>query len=273
MKCPQCGSQNTQKSLALYEQATRLSEGESSGAFVTSRGTLGVSKSKHSSQSSSLAAERNKPPVGASLRTAVVLIVGMFLSVWLLFTGAGFGVFLLALAGTIGLAIFFFNPTEQDLAEQTQYSLQWYCKKCGNVFLENYAVTTATELNAATADDFVSPVMRASVLNDRKIYADRVLNPVQRAKKATARDLAGLAALKAAAQPDGSFNPEQLRCDLGIISRLASVKLINYDTTSDRFLLSGPVIDRSPTIGIPETLATPPSTGRGWWERTFSGQP
>ena len=271
MQCPQCGNQNTQKSSALYEQGARHSEGESSGAFVTSHGTLGISNSTHSSHSSSLAADRNKPPAGASMRAAASLVIGIMISVLMLFMG-GFGAFIFALISTGASTYFFMQQTEEDIADQTRYESQWYCRKCGSIFVAGKAAV-APNVSAPFVVDFVSPVTRATVRNDRKTFADRVLNPVQRTKKPTPRDLAGLAEIRTASQSDGTFHPEKLRCDLGIISRLASVDLITYDATSDSFSLMGPAVDEHPTIGTAGTFASPPLQGRGWWNRTFSGRP
>jgi hypothetical protein len=69
----------------------------------------------------------------------------------------------------------------------------------------------------------------------------------------TDRDVAGLNAIKSHAAVDGSFNPETIPCDLGVISRLSSLNLIDYDDIADRFHLRD---------------VAPPSRG-GWWTRTF----
>lgn len=254
MQCPQCGSNNTQKSSALYEQSVRMSEGRSSGAFISSRGTVGIGSAKHVTRSSSLAAEMNAPHRRVPLRSTLAMVVGFAAMAVNVLLGGGFLLSItFALAGFVG-GIYLTAPTDQELAEEKRYHSQWYCRRCGSIFFELKA-SSQPELVEQPNETFVSPVIRSGATHSRQSYIDRTIKPIQRARAATPRDLAGLRAIQESAEVDGAFNPETMNCDLGVISRLASLQLIQYDAGSDRFVVVGD-----------HAVHSPP---RGWWQRTF----
>jgi hypothetical protein len=257
MRCPQCGSNNTQKSSALYEQNVRVSDGRSAGLFVTSRGTVGFGGGRRTSRSMSLAAQANAPHRHLPLRSIVAVLVGFSLAVIFADNGGGLLVTICLFVGTFWLSVYLALPTDAEKTEQSRWSSQWYCKKCGHIFFEPGETERSVTSEPLTTHgrSFVSPVLRSTKKNSRQQYIDRVLHPVQRAAGATERDIAGLDAIRNHTAVDGSFDPENVRCDLGIISRLASLGLITYDQRADRFLLrSG-------------QTSEPPE--RGWWQRTF----
>lgn len=72
----------------------------------------------------------------------------------------------------------------------------------------------------------------------RDDYVSRVLNPVQTAKSPSERDESHLATIVTRSKRDATFDPAALCCDLGVISRLASLKLIAYESTADAFSLT-----------------------------------
>lgn len=254
MQCPHCGSQNTQKSSALYAQSVRISEGRSTGAFVSSLGTVGIGRASHTSRSSSIAAELNAPHRGVPIRSTLAFVAGFPAAFICVLMGGGFLLSLgFVLAGFV-VGIYLIAPTDEELAEKARYQKQWYCKKCGSIFFETRA-EPQPRIFERSKDAFVSPVIRSGATRSRQSYVDRAINPVQRANAATPRDLAGLQAIHECADVDGTFNPESMNCDLGVISRLASLNLIKYDATRDRFVIVG--------------HDAVPSPCRGWWQRTF----
>jgi hypothetical protein len=141
MQCPSCGSNNTQKSSAAYEQGVRITEGRGTGFFVTSRGTVGVGKSRRKSRSSTLATERNAPHRMVPTRSILVGVVGLILSLVALNSGIGFVAFLILMVGTFWAMIYFSAPTHGEATEEKRWQSQWYCKKCGELFFENDAAS------------------------------------------------------------------------------------------------------------------------------------
>lgn len=256
IQCPNCGASNVQKSSALYAQGVRVSEGQSTGMFVTSRGTFGVGKAKHVSRSSSLATELNAPPGGVPVRSVMAFLVGIGFMFLVAVTGGGLILSLLILLIALGVAFYLTAPTDEEDAEWRRWERQWYCKRCGYVFLEDGPHLTAPKrrLSPERAEVIGSQVSRVGTTRSRRSYADRVLNPPQRATSLTTRDATALEAIRSQATADGSFDPEMMGCDLGIIARLASLRLISYDEKADRFAVQN---DRKN------------GPRRGWWQRTF----
>lgn len=134
--CPECGSANVQKSSAVFEQGTRLNEGRSNGAFITSRGTFGVGASHSKGRSWSLATERNSPPefgppfkalVAAFGSGALVLVLGLAIESPLLSASSIFVMF--------GVMIYFAAPSDAETDERQLWEMQWYCRKCGATFV------------------------------------------------------------------------------------------------------------------------------------------
>jgi hypothetical protein len=156
--------------------------------------------------------------------------------------------------------IYLSAPTDDELEREKRWSLQWYCKRCGAFFFDAESSAEERDHVATVAKPaFVSPLIRSTKRNARANYADRVLSPVQRAAAMTERDLAGLNVIKNSAAADGSFHPEMIPCDLGVVSRLASLNLIHYDAGLDRFHLLDVAVPPRPE----------PQPQRGWWQRTF----
>jgi len=268
MRCPHCGSSSVQKSSAFYEQGVRESVGSSTGWFLTSRGSVGVGSWKRHSQSQSLAASRNAPQYVISPKSWLVVLAGFALSFWPIsymwdaFWDLDLGgvllyfilAFLLIGAAMIGAIILNTDGREAMKAWESQ----WYCRKCGGLFFEPAA---ASHMPAAAPTSFVSPVMRSAQARLREEYRDRVVSPVQCAGRMTERDRAGLDAIAARVAADGSFDPERIGCDLGIISRLSSLKAIEYEEGTDRFLITK--LKQEPRYAAVQ------EPRRGWWQRTF----
>lgn len=255
MECPQCGSKDTQRSAASHEQGVRISEGKTTGVFVSSGGTFGVGFGRHQSRSSTLAAEANAPPRRVPSRAILAFAIGLFAAFALGRLLDSYLIFIVLSVVAIAAGIYFSAPDQNDLSEERRWRDQWYCKRCGMIFHAGHNKASAPRLRSSPtspSERFVSPVLRQRAVNTRQEYIDRVRNPVQRAARMTDRDTAGLRAIEQHAYADGSFDPEQIACDLGIVSRLASLQLISYQESSDRFLLTDHA--QSPN---------------GWWHRTF----
>lgn len=144
MKCPECGSANVQKSSAVYEQGVHITEGRNSGAFLTSRGTIGVGASRTTSRSSSLATERNSPHRGLPPRAIIAGLVGGLIWFLLLQITSSFLLAIIVPIIILGMVIYLSAPNDQERVEERRYELQLYCKKCGNIFIPD------TELHAET---------------------------------------------------------------------------------------------------------------------------
>ena len=254
MNCPDCGSSNTQKSSALYEQGVRTTQGRSAGIFLTSRGTIGVGKSRHQSRSSTLAADINAPHHGLPVRSMIAFAVGFLAAFVSQAAGGGFFLFVGLILGGFFTGIYLSAPNNAELAEKGRYESQWYCRKCGSIF-HNFSPCGTVTPEQPNQNDFVSPVVRLATRRTRQSYIDRVRSPVQRASIATPRDLAGLKAIRESSSSDGTFDPEVMNCDLGIISRLSSLKYVTYNEGSERFIVAGNGSVEQPHVG--------------WWQRTF----
>ena len=257
VRCPSCDSTKVQKSSALYEGGTRTSEGRSTGWFLTSRGALGVGTARRITRSSSLAVQRNAPSQDIPWGPAAGMLIGSAISIlpisrasddfWNLNLGGALAWFLVALVViAVGFFIGLIVGGQSRSVDHQQWENQWYCRTCGEIFFPrvearhgNLGIGAARMTNG-----FVSPVLRVGT------------------REASNRDLAGLAQIRATAAPDGSFNPEEIRLDLGVHSRLSSLGFVTYDRGSDRFLMTQGT-DRLP-IGKSSDQAC-----KGWWQRTF----
>lgn len=259
MKCPECGSGHTQKSSAFYEQNVRTSEGQSTGLFLTSRGTIGVGKARHRSRSSNLAAEANAPPQGLPMRSMIAALGGFLAAFVTSAAGGGFLLFIGFVLAGFAIAIFLTAPNDAEIEERRRWDHQWYCKKCGANFCGDDFKSAAAQIRESR-NLFISPVTRSESPRRRQEYIERVRNPIQRARAATDRDLAGLEIIRRSADSNGSFDPDNLNCDLGVISRLSSLGLIKFDETSARFVVHTPLTRSDGQHSVPE---------RGWWQRTF----
>ena len=245
VRCPNCESPNVQKSSAMYDQGTRVSEGTSKGFFVTSGGTIGVGQSSFRGQSSTLAAEKSAPPVAREPLIAVaVCTLIMFSGVFI--ADSFFGILAwLFVTGIITMVVVFvmlLMPSTASKDALKRWANQWYCKTCGQLFEvddegREFSSVRSMRAKASTkfGQGFVSPVRRAQTNHSRGVYIDRVVNPVQRATELSERDEAGILEILKVVEADGSFDPRSMQLDLGIASRLSSLKVISYDKTTDRF--------------------------------------
>lgn len=177
------------------------------------------------------AIDRNAPPTGtanaigcaavapiAAVPILMVIGVPLWLSVALpIAAGAGLGGWLYSKTRAIAHL------------EDDAYSRQWYCAKCGSIFVEPQ--TQREPVSGALSSVQLQP--RSA---DLQAYVDRVIAPIQRAKSPTDRDWLGLAQIIERASADGSFDPVGL--DKGLVSRLASLDFITFDLVRDQFLVT-----------------------------------
>lgn len=222
----------------MYEQGIRTSEGRGSGAFMTSRGTIGIGATRHSSRSSSLATDRNAPPSSVPPSALITALCGLALTVMISVSVDGFlnGLFWIVIGTCLTFGVSFYlaiRPNSNNDAALRAWENQWYCRTCGETFVRS-AVRQANE-EREPYDPFISD---RSVARTRQAYIDRVVNPIQRARSPTSRDLAGLRRIRASAGSDFTFHPEALALDLGIASRLASLRFISYVPQTDRFSIT-----------------------------------
>ena len=91
---------------------------------------------------------------------------------------------------------------------------------------------TFKHYNGASA---ASHAGRAPKLNDA---IERVRNPIQRAKSASTRDESGILLAAKHANASGVFCPLAATFDLGVLSRLASLKLITVAASGDKLQLT-----------------------------------
>lgn len=256
IKCPHCDSRNVKKSSAMVDQGTRNSSGISRGGWVSSSGRFGVSQRKYSSTSATTAAELNAPPTPSSPMIGYLVLVGLVV-LWVPISMPNvlaliLGEFVLAIVGSVLLVAMFNRPSATDRAVRQRWDKQWYCLRCGELFVPDTAAP-ADRNGGSDYDGPSGPVRRVSPTG-RSLYIDRVQNPVQRAKAMTDRDSAGLRAIRKRATPNGTFDPQALRCDLGLMSRLSSLGLVTYDVRNHEFRIE---MDHTG------------STSAGWWQRTF----
>lgn len=251
MRCPHCGSSDVQKSSAVHEQDVRVTEGRATGIGMGSRGGFGIGIGRYASRSSTRAGDINAPPGHMPPRVLLASVVGVPVALGIGVLADSLALTLVLVVIALGIMIYLSAPNDEELRNESRWRSQWYCKRCGGLFFDD--PSTAKAPSGSTHEAFVSPVLRRHAKNSRQAYIDRVRTPVQRAAKMTPRDAAGLDAIRERALPDGRFDPEYMGCDLGVISRLASLGLITYDERSGRFLLR-------------ETGEARP---RGWWQRTF----
>lgn len=142
--CPKCGSENMQKASVIYEAGTTT--GIVSGIATDGDGDMGVAMGR--STRSSLLAKRLAPPNAPSCVWIVlwlILTVCGGVAVYILSLsyahnmdlvwGAGLGTFIsLAMAGA---SIAGYLPKSANYPAQLKaWESQWYCLKCGSLWLE-----------------------------------------------------------------------------------------------------------------------------------------
>ncbi len=251
MKCPSCGSASVKKSSAIFEQGQSHTVRRSGGFWTSSSGRVGAWSSQGSSARISGAANRNAPPIGAGavavfaalLLMAICVIVGIS-------SGASFGgTLVVALCTFVGVLIVGFNLTSEARAsERDNYSRQWYCSRCGSIFHEpkgGFPPDQPTRPDPDRRNDGDRPppgpqTRHADVgvkgAPTRRAYAERIVNPVQRAKLETDRDSRGLLMIADRSDAAGSFQPERPQpLDLGLLSRLSSLGYLKWESTGDEF--------------------------------------
>jgi hypothetical protein len=138
--------------------------------------------------------------------------------------------------GAVAATIVAGRTRESRVAARERYERQWYCSKCGGFFehdLHSDAPPEEPSFGPRSSEARSSATTRSE-------YAVRIRSPVQRARTATDRDLAGLAnILSRSAPPDFEFDPlRPVPLDLGVVSRLASLGYLRHDAAVDRFLVT-----------------------------------
>lgn len=242
IRCPSCGSASVKKSAAVYGQGQSRTTGKGGGLWVSSSGRIGAWSSRGSSARISAVAERNAPPSETLVGCAGM--IGMIGSVYLGSTiGFGFlATMVLAFASTIGLSVAAWKFTSDERADATDlYSRQWYCSRCGNIFREPKQDERLQKSPVSNPIDGPKPAGVRNPLQHfgRKSYADRIISPEQRARSETERDSCGLVSIAEGADAAGVFHPERNPpLDLGLVSRLASLGYLTWDTTTDSFAIS-----------------------------------
>ena len=93
---------------------------------------------------------------------------------------------------------------------------------------------------AATMRHYAGPSQASHATRAPKLAEaiERVRNPIQRAKSATARDESGLALAAKHANGNGDFCPIAATFDLGVLSRLASLKLIAVSPVANKLRIT-----------------------------------
>lgn len=237
MRCPNCGSSRTQSSYAVFQQGTSTWTSRSRGSWFSTR-SWGISSGQSSGQRMSTVAAANQPPSsdGEAMIAAVVMLLVIFVGVaWVDSIGTFFLVGLLAmLAGGVTMAGLTNLTRESRAAEHERYARTWYCRQCGTRF----------EADLQQANGHLPsplPAPNGWGLSDcRAVRAARVVNPMQRARLPTDRDLAGLQSIFDRSTGDPlTFDPcRPVPIDLGIMSRLASLGYLTYDAKDDSFRIT-----------------------------------
>jgi ribosomal protein S27AE len=143
--CGKCGSENMQKVSVIYEAGT--STGLVTGIGLGMDGELGAGMGR--TNSSSLLALRLAPPKAPGCELgAVWAVIGVVLSIvgyvftqgperdspllWLLWLGS-------ALCGLLFIleAVKYFDKKAKHPGLMARWNRQWYCLKCGSVWLED----------------------------------------------------------------------------------------------------------------------------------------
>lgn len=250
MRCTSCGSASVKKSFAVFEQGQSHTTRRSRGVWVSSRGRTGLWSSRGSGARISNVAQRNGPPVG-SLSIVVLSAMATIIvsSLLFLFIGAGFFLTLfLVFVSTLIVTFEAWKRTSQlRAAEDDAYSRQWYCSRCGTIFRDSSPTSLAGEPQAvamgkASDAEKQNQQQPATLYQQnhhvvsRDHYAERITNPIQRAKVETDRDSRGLLEISRRADSRGTFHPEHpYPLDLGLVSRLASLNYLYWEPNQNKF--------------------------------------
>src|ERR1700720_2673051 len=143
VNCPACGSTSVKKSSAVYEQGFRKSQSQSTGIGLGSRGRIGVGIATTVGSSRSLAAEKNAPPTPEAGMAGVVAGFFAYLLAVIVLEILGVGFFeslILALLIALAAGIYvghrsYSGDQRRDQARQSEYWHQWYCLRCGRIFI------------------------------------------------------------------------------------------------------------------------------------------
>ena len=245
--CPTCGSKNTRKSSAAYEQGVSRTERSGGGGWVGTRGRAGVWRSRGSSSRVYRVAACNQPP--GNILPILVGPLTFFLGVIVLTLLGGPPAvdFVLPLIGGLAAAVYVGKVTAPGFASaREQYARQWYCMQCGQKFEVPAADGDQRRTKSGPDRNGVGshPGVRSRSCGPgsgygsaaRSQYADRIIRPVQRAKAETERDLEGLIGITSRLDGSGAFDPERpWPLDLGLVSRLASLGYLAWEQDSDCF--------------------------------------
>jgi hypothetical protein len=133
LNCPNCGSENTQTLLVIYESGTQDFNARSSSAGIFGGGSLGIGGglTKTSGTTSTKFAQKAAPPSRKRLRWAILvtLFVPMYLGSFA--TVLGYAVF--AVCAYWIYTIIKFNRNELPNLV-SRWRNQWACHKCGSFF-------------------------------------------------------------------------------------------------------------------------------------------
>jgi hypothetical protein len=141
-ECPACGSTDTQKSSAVYEQGRTSTSASTKGFGASSSGRLGLFDASTHAEHITDAASKNGPPNidstvfagGAILAIVAGLTVGVVTQASVF--GLIFPGFLFALLFAILFLVYRLSqgPSVAQREADQRYAKQWYCLRCGGLF-------------------------------------------------------------------------------------------------------------------------------------------
>jgi hypothetical protein len=143
---------------------------------------------------------------------------------------SSFAIFLFGVPTIVVVSIVVALTVKDHPDDAKDYERQWYCIKCGRKFHERAPEVVPSE----ERQNFQETRVRSRFPD----YAERIHNPIQKARTQTERDTQGLLEIRRRSEPDGTFSPIfPTALDLGLVSRLASLGHISWDETTDAFSL------------------------------------
>lgn len=246
LHCQQCGSRAIRKSSAVYEQGTAVKTSQRRGTSY-GRSGLRVSSGNTTSTRTTGAAAHNAPP--EDMKPVFSLVAGAIIGSLLgLASSNVMACFLFTIIGCFGgLFLALMSGSDSHKAAMALYRRQWYCTRCG-------AISHAPEADS-DSDAALSPsTNRVNAIPQE--YVERLISPIQRARSETDRDLVGLRTIAARTAPDGTFDPLlPYSLDLGLVSRLASLGYLAWDSTAQRCRLT----DRGSARAAEAAAVAPPA--------------
>ena len=255
MRCPHCHSNNTKRSVAVFDQGRSSSTSSGGGISVNSRGSIGAHQGRFGSERISEVAKKNAPPSSAAADSATgAFLIGVAATAILIFLTGALAVLMLGLLATLVASIIVAVTVKEDGRAET-YLRQWYCFKCGRNFHEP-EIEVGSERGNPSDNPNPQAFKYLPSASRYPDYAERVKNPIQKARAQTDRDTQGLLDIQRRSEEDGTFDPMRpTPLDLGIVSRLASLSLISWDEATDSFrVIDASIADQSSdgndTVGV-----------------------